>query len=72
MRQATIDEFALGATRAVDVVLSVHPDAGPAEREDLVRGTLALWIEQAVKREVLNDRRRVARVRRRAKRKERA
>jgi hypothetical protein len=72
VKPATIDEIALGATRAIDVVIAAHPDAGPAEWEDLVRETLALWIGHAVKREVINDRRRVARQRRRAKRKARA
>ncbi len=61
MKPATIQEIANGAVRSVEQVLAERPGDGPAERQARLRGVLAEWIEHAVKREVVNDRRRVRR-----------
>jgi len=61
MRQATIDELAIGATRAIEGILSADPGDGPAARESQIRDALAQWIGHAVRREFRNDRPRVGR-----------
>lgn len=63
VKAATIQEIARGATQSVEQVLAERPGAGPAERQASLRSVLADWIEHAVKREVVNDRRRVRRMR---------
>ncbi|KQO42463.1 hypothetical protein ASF49_15580 [Methylobacterium sp. Leaf104] len=61
MRQSTIDEIAGGAAWTVEKVISENPADTPVERPARLRRELALWISHAVKREVINDRRRVGR-----------
>lgn len=61
MKQATIQEITRGAVWSVEKVLADHPEDGPAERKARLQGELAKWIEHAVVREVINDRRRVRR-----------
>lgn len=48
----TIDELAIGATRAIEGILSADPGDGPAARESQIRDALAQWIGHAVRREV--------------------
>lgn len=61
MRQSTIDEIAGGAAWTVEKVIAENAGDTPLERTARLQRELALWISHAVKREVRNDRRRVAR-----------
>ncbi|KQU31068.1 hypothetical protein ASG63_16345 [Methylobacterium sp. Leaf94] len=61
MRQRTIDDLADGAAWTVEKVIAENPADTPTERTARLQRELALWISHAVKREVRNDRRRVAR-----------
>ena len=61
MRQSTIDDLAGGAAWAVEKVIAENPGDSPEQRRARLKRELAQWISHAVKREVRNDRRRVAR-----------
>ncbi|GAB6842984.1 hypothetical protein HNR00_003095 [Methylorubrum rhodinum] len=61
MKQATIDQIALGAARcAEEIIVEEHP-GGAAQRQAKLQAMFAEWIEHAVNREVRNARRRVER-----------
>ena len=61
MGQSTIDNIAGGAAWTVEKVIAENPADTPAERTARLERELALWISHAVKREAVNDRRRVGR-----------